>query len=153
MTDATSSAGLVHWHGLGIDSLNDGAMEEGSPMIEPGRTLRYNFTPRPKENRWYNTHVAAGSHLTLGTYGGQLGFLLEDGGQNPGNYDQEVNLAIHHWESSFAPMVETMREESANNPLTTGSDVAYKYATINQHMLGSGELLRVKKVSVCLCVC
>ena len=27
---------LVHWHGLAIDSLNDGAMEEGSPMI-PGR--------------------------------------------------------------------------------------------------------------------
>jgi FtsP/CotA-like multicopper oxidase with cupredoxin domain len=145
VTDATSSAGLVHWHGLVIDSMNDGAMEEGSPMIEPGRTLLYNFTPRPKGTRWYHTHVTAGSNLTLGTYSGQFGFLLVDGGQNPGNYDQAVNLAIHHWEPSFAPMVETMREKSANRPLTTGSDVVYKYATINQHMLGSGEPLRVKK--------
>jgi FtsP/CotA-like multicopper oxidase with cupredoxin domain len=145
VTNATSNAGLVHWHGLAIDSLNDGAMEEGSPMIEPGRTLLYNFTPRPKGTRWYHTHVTAGSNLTLGTYSGQFGFLLIDGGQNPGNYDQEVNLAIHHWEPSFAPMVETMREKSANSPLTTGSDVVYKYATINQHMLGSGDPLRVKK--------
>jgi FtsP/CotA-like multicopper oxidase with cupredoxin domain len=56
-----------------------------------------------------------------------------------------VNLAIHHWEPGFVPMVDAMREESANHPLTTGSDVGYKYATINGHMLGAGEPLRVKK--------
>src|SRR6202012_1474404 len=60
-------------------------------------------------------------------------------------YDQEINLAIHHWEPSFVPMVETMREQSANMPLTSGSDVGYKYATINSHMLGAGEPLRVQQ--------
>src|SRR6202012_602406 len=60
-------------------------------------------------------------------------------------YDQEINLAIHHWEPSFVPMVETMREQSSNMPLTSGSDVGYKYATINAHMLGAGEPVRVKK--------
>ena len=33
VTNATDSPDIVHWHGLAIDSLNDGAMEEGSPMI------------------------------------------------------------------------------------------------------------------------
>lgn len=145
VTNATSSRDLVHWHGLRIDSLNDGAMEEGSPMIGPGQTLLYNFTPHPKGTRWYHTHASAGSNLALGTYSGQFGFLLVDDGENPGSYDQEVNLAIHHWEPSFAPMVETMRERSANIPLTTGSDVVYRYATINQHMLGAGEPIRVRK--------
>ena len=42
-------------------------------------------------------------------------------------------------------MVETMRAESANAPLTTGSDVGYKYATINERMLGAGEPIRVKQ--------
>jgi FtsP/CotA-like multicopper oxidase with cupredoxin domain len=42
-------------------------------------------------------------------------------------------------------MVETIRAESQNHPLTTGSDVGYKYATINQHMLGAGEPIRVKQ--------
>jgi FtsP/CotA-like multicopper oxidase with cupredoxin domain len=145
VTNATSSPDLVHWHGLAIDSLNDGAMEEGSPMIEPGKTLRYSFTPRPSGTRWYHTHAVAGANLTLGTYSGQFGFLLINGAHDPGHYDQEVNLAVRHWEPSFAPMVETMRAQSANLPLTTGSDVVYRYATFNQHMLGQGEPLRVKQ--------
>jgi FtsP/CotA-like multicopper oxidase with cupredoxin domain len=42
-------------------------------------------------------------------------------------------------------MVETMQAESANHPMTSGSDVGYQYATINQHRLGAGEPLRVKQ--------
>ena len=70
--------------------------------------------------------------LQMGTYTGQFGFLLVEGEEQPARYDQEINLAIHHWEPSFVPMVETMREQSSNMPLTTGSDVGYKYATINR---------------------
>jgi FtsP/CotA-like multicopper oxidase with cupredoxin domain len=114
-------------------------------MIGPGKTLRYSFTPRPSGTRWYHTHAVAGANLTLGTYSGQFGFLLINGAHDPGHYDQEVNLAVRHWEPSFAPMVETMRAQSANLPLTTGSDVVYRYATFNQHMLGQGEPLRVKQ--------
>jgi len=145
VTNASSAADLVHWHGLAIDSLNDGAMEEGSPMIPPGKVQRYTFTPRPSGTRWYHTHAGAYENLSAGTYTGQFGFLLVEGKEQPAHYDQEINLAIHHWEPSFVPMVDTMREQSANMPLTTGSDVGYKYATIQGHMLGAGEPLRVKQ--------
>src|SRR5208337_1518325 len=145
VTNASDDPDIVHWHGLAIDSLNDGAMEEGSPMISAGSTHRYTFTPKPTGTRWYHTHAAAYDNLKLGTYSGQFGFLLVEGKEQPGHYDQEINLAIHHWEPSFVPMVETMREESSNVPLTTGSDVGYKYATINAHMLGAGEPIRVKQ--------
>ncbi|HXR38036.1 MAG TPA: multicopper oxidase domain-containing protein, partial [Terracidiphilus sp.] len=145
VTNASANPDIVHWHGLAIDSLNDGAMEEGSPMIAPGAQLRYTFTPRPSGTRWYHTHAGAGDDLTLGTYSGQFGFLLVDGAPDPGHYDQEIFLAIHHWGPSFVPMVETMRVQSANHPLTTGSDVGYQYATMNQHMLGAGEPIRVKQ--------
>jgi FtsP/CotA-like multicopper oxidase with cupredoxin domain len=145
VTNATQCEDLVHWHGLATDSLNDGAMEEGSPMLKPGATLRYSFVPRPSGTRWFHTHAAAGSNLTLGTYSGQFGFLIVDADRDPARYDQEIHLAIHHWEPSFVPMVETMRRQSANAPLTTGSDVGYKYATINQHRLGAGEPVRVKE--------
>jgi FtsP/CotA-like multicopper oxidase with cupredoxin domain len=136
---------IVHWHGLAIDSLNDGAMEEGSPMIAAGQTHRYTFAPKPAGTRWYHTHAAAYGNLASGTYTGQFGFLLIEGRDQPAKCDQEIHLAIHHWEPSFVPMVETMREQSANAPLTAGSDVGYKYATINGHMLGAGEPIRVKK--------
>jgi FtsP/CotA-like multicopper oxidase with cupredoxin domain len=145
VTNATANDDLVHWHGLAIDSLNDGAMEEGSPMIPAGATHRYSFTPRPSGTRWYHTHASANDNLSLGTYTGQFGFLLIEGREQPAHYDQEINLAIHHWEPSFVPMVETMREQSSNMPLTTGSDVGYKYATMNSHMLGAGEPIRVKQ--------
>jgi FtsP/CotA-like multicopper oxidase with cupredoxin domain len=145
VTNASTNPDIVHWHGLAIDSLNDGAMEEGSPMIAPGGQLRYTYTPRPSGTRWYHTHAAAGGDLTLSTYSGQFGFLLVEGKADPGRYDQEIFLAIHHWNGSFVPMVETMRAASANHPLTTGSDVGYQYATMNQHMLGAGEPIRVKQ--------
>jgi FtsP/CotA-like multicopper oxidase with cupredoxin domain len=145
VTNASTNPDIVHWHGLAIDSLNDGAMEEGSPMIAPGGQLRYTFTPRPAGTRWYHTHAGAGGELTLGTYSGQFGFLLVEGKSATSAYDQEIFLAIHHWNPSFVPMVETMRTASANQPLTTGSDVGYQYATVNQHMLGAGEPIRVKQ--------
>jgi FtsP/CotA-like multicopper oxidase with cupredoxin domain len=145
VTNASTDPDIVHWHGLGIDSLNDGAMEEGSPMIPAGSTHRYTFTPKPSGTRWYHTHASAYGNLSVGTYSGQFGFLLIEGKDQPARYDQEIHLAIHHWEPSFVPMVDSMREQSANAPLTTGSDVGYKYATINDRMLGAGEPVRVKQ--------
>jgi FtsP/CotA-like multicopper oxidase with cupredoxin domain len=145
VTNSSPRPDLVHWHGLAIDSLNDGAMEEGSPMIPVGATQRYTYTPKPSGTRWYHTHAGAFDNLQAGAYSGQFGFLLIEGKQQPAHFDQEINLAIHHWEPSFVPMVETMREQSSNMPLTTGSDVGYKHATINGHMLGAGEPIRVKQ--------
>src|SRR5260370_15086037 len=63
VTNATTSPDLFHWHGLTIASINDGAMEEGSPMISPGKVLRYSFTPRPAGTRWSHPHAPAGSDL------------------------------------------------------------------------------------------
>jgi FtsP/CotA-like multicopper oxidase with cupredoxin domain len=145
VTNASGVPDLVHWHGLAIDPINDGAMEEGSPMIAAGATQRYSFTPRPSGTRWYHTHASAFDDLSAGSYTGQFGFLLVEGKEEPGHYDQEVNLAIHQWGPSFEPMIMAMRDKSQNMPLTTGSDVGYQYATINGHMLGAGEPIRVKQ--------
>ena len=136
-----------------IDSFNDGAMEEGSPMIPVGTTHRYSFTPDPTGTRWYHTHASAFDNLAAGGYTGQFGFLLIEGKEKPAHYDQEINLAIHHWEPSFVPMVETMREQSANMPLTTGSDVGYKYATINAHSSAPESLSASSKASACSSGC
>lgn len=145
VTNTLAQSDIVHWHGLAIDSHDDGASEEGSPMILPGATLRYRYTPRPAGTRWYHTHAAAMDDLTRGTYSGQFGFLIVEGASDPGDYDQEVHLAIHHWGAHFVPMVESMRLESQNRPQTSGSDVGYRYATINAHMLGAGEPIRVRQ--------
>jgi FtsP/CotA-like multicopper oxidase with cupredoxin domain len=145
VTNASSREDLVHWHGLRTDPVNDGAVEEGSSLIRQGETLRYHLTPEPSGTRWYHTHAMAMDDLTASTYSGQFGFLLVDGAPDPGHHDHEINLAVHHWGPHFVPMVETMREHSQNVPQTSGSDVGYTYATINAHMLGFGEPLRVRR--------
>jgi FtsP/CotA-like multicopper oxidase with cupredoxin domain len=89
---------LVHWHGLTIPSLMDGAMEEGTPMILPGQSASYTFIRRPAGTRWYHTHATAKDDLRLNLYGGQYGFLYVEPGHDPGRYDQEVFIAMHQWE-------------------------------------------------------
>jgi FtsP/CotA-like multicopper oxidase with cupredoxin domain len=49
---------IIHWHGLHVPSTAEGAMEEGSPMIDRGRTRRYSFAPKPTGTWWYHSHVA-----------------------------------------------------------------------------------------------
>jgi FtsP/CotA-like multicopper oxidase with cupredoxin domain len=145
VTNASPNPDIVHWHGLTTDPYNDGAAEEGSPMIPPGVVHRYQLTPEVAGTRWYHTHAMAMDDLSRGTYSGQFGFLLVENGHELGSYDREVNLAIHHWESVFVPMIGTLRKDSQNVPQTTGSDVGYRHATVNAHKLGTGEPIRVKR--------
>jgi len=42
---------LIHWHGLFLPSIQDGAMEEGSPIIAPGLSLLYTFSPNKQKSR------------------------------------------------------------------------------------------------------
>jgi FtsP/CotA-like multicopper oxidase with cupredoxin domain len=144
VTNECPSEEIVHWHGLTTDSFNDGAMEEGSPMIPPGATLRYNLKPDPAGTRWYHTHVMAGENIEIGPYTGQYGFLIVDGHKHPGHYDHEVFLAIHYWAPELLLMKNVVQAPNPKHPPMRGWHVQYKYATMNQHRLGAGEPLRVK---------
>jgi FtsP/CotA-like multicopper oxidase with cupredoxin domain len=81
---------IIHWHGLYVPAAADGAMEEGSPMVPPGQTRRYIFTPKPAGTRWYHSHDMAHADLTRSLYSGMYGFLIVEPASDPGNYDQEV---------------------------------------------------------------
>ncbi|MGA2889474.1 MAG: multicopper oxidase family protein [Terracidiphilus sp.] len=130
----TDASDIVHWHGMEIPSLQDGAMEEGSPEIAPhGGVLRYNWTARPAGCRWYHTHMSAGHNLNRATYTGEFGFLMVDPAANPARYDREVFLALHDWDGHVEGGAEGYRE------------VVYDHSTINDRMLGFGEPIRVRE--------
>ena len=135
VTNETNIPELVHWHGLKIDSLNDGAMEEGSPMLAPHKKLTYRFTPKPSGTRWYHTHTSAESNLSRATYTGQYGFLSIEPKHDIGGYDQEIFLAIHHWEPSLMHM----------GPPMNALDVTYKYASFDDKLLTAAEPIRVRR--------
>jgi FtsP/CotA-like multicopper oxidase with cupredoxin domain len=126
---------LVHWHGLHIDSINDGAMEEGSAMLPAHGKMTYRFTPGPSGTRWYHTHTTAEQELSRATYTGQFGFLYVEPKREAGDYDQEIFLAIHHWEPSWMHM----------GPPMNALEVRYRYAAFNDKMMSAAEPIRVRR--------
>jgi FtsP/CotA-like multicopper oxidase with cupredoxin domain len=132
---------IIHWHGLYVPSTADGAMEEGSPMVQPGGTQRYTFAAKPAGTRWYHSHDVAGKDLRRSLYSGMYGFLIVEPMNDPGRYDQEVLLAAHHWEGSWVSMQDIRRGPPPDN----GLEVMYVSASFNDKMLGHGEPVRVRE--------
>ena len=137
----TDIADIIHWHGLYVPSDADGAMEEGSPMVEPGQSARYTFVPKPAGTRWYHSHDVAGTDLTRSLYSGMYGFLIVEPANDPGRYDQEVLLAAHHWDGRWVSLQDIRRGPPPDN----GLEVVYAAASLNDKMLGYGEPIRVRQ--------
>jgi FtsP/CotA-like multicopper oxidase with cupredoxin domain len=151
----TDTPELVHWHGMFIPPEMDGAEEEGSPFVPPHGRSRVQITPRPAGCRWYHTHTMAMDDLHKGTYTGQFGFLYVDGGDDPGQYDQELFLAVRDWEPYFSASMEDDDDDTHSGPLLEkppvmntapdGLEVNSMTYSINDKALGSGEPIRVRQ--------
>jgi FtsP/CotA-like multicopper oxidase with cupredoxin domain len=145
---------FVHFHGLLIPAEVDGSEEEGTPVVPPHGSHRYQFTPTPAGTRWYHTHTMSMDDLHRGSYTGMFGFLIVEGGSNPGNYDQEHYLALRDWEPYFTNQAMDNDDLEATGPqpekpavLDTrppGPEVAADLYSINDKALGAGDPIRVK---------
>jgi FtsP/CotA-like multicopper oxidase with cupredoxin domain len=132
---------LVHWHGLYLPALQDGATEEGSPIIPVGQSLIYSFTPKPNGTRWYHSHAMAMTNLNRSTYSGEFGFLIVEPTNDPGRYDREILLAARRWEGEWISMQDIRKGPPPNN----GLEVMYHSATLGERMLGHDEPIRVRE--------
>lgn len=108
---------LVHWHGLNLPALQDGATEEGSPIIPISQSLVYSFTPKPTGTRWYHSHAMAMTDLTRSTYSGEFGFLIVKPASDPGRYDREVLLAARRWEGEWVSIQDIRKGPPPDNGL------------------------------------
>jgi FtsP/CotA-like multicopper oxidase with cupredoxin domain len=151
----TDTPELVHWHGMLIPSQQDGTEEEGSPLVPAHGRHRFQFTPGPAGSRWYHSHAMAMDDLRKGAYSGQFGFVYVDGASNPGQYDQELFLALRDWEPFFTGTMDDEDDDTHDGPLlekpTTlntdpdGLEVGSMTYSINDKALGSGEPIRVRE--------
>src|SRR6516164_6330035 len=97
----TDTPELVHWHGMLIPAEVDGTQEEGSPFVPARGRRRFELTPGPVGSRWYHSHAMAMDDLRKGAYTGQFGFVYVDDGNDPGQYDQRLFLALRDWDPFF----------------------------------------------------
>ncbi len=155
----------LHWHGQHIPTDVDGAAEEGTPFIPARGLRRIAFTPSPAGFRFYHTHNRAGADLGAGQYSGQVGPVYIEPKSSPGNYDREVFLVLKEFEPAFSrggdmdmnflsPSARVKSLEDAGEAamkaslakgMPHGFEVGYNSFTINGHMLGHGEPIRVKQ--------
>ena len=141
VSNMTGAADIVHWHGLKIPPEVDGAMEEGSPMIEPGETRSFSFDAAASGTRWYHSHAFAGKDFGRSLYTGQYGFFVIDPKSEPGRYDQEVFIALHHWQPEWVALQDIRKGPPPDN----GLEVVYKSASFNDRALGHGDPVRVRQ--------
>ncbi|HEX3756071.1 MAG TPA: multicopper oxidase domain-containing protein [Rhizomicrobium sp.] len=158
----TETPELLHWHGQQIPSDVDGAAEEGTPYIPAHSMRRISFVPKPAGLRFYHSHVAARNDLDRGTYTGQVGPVYIEPKNNPGAYDREIFLTLKEFGPTFSkggdmdldaltgamlPDLQAIgkKADAAAKVKTKGYEVGYALFSINGHMLGHGEPLRVKQ--------
>ena len=154
VTNDTDTPEFVHFHGLLIPSDVDGSEEEGTPAVPPHGSRSYRVHAEPAGTRWYHTHTMSMEDLHRGSYTGMFGFLIVEGANNPGNFDQEHYLALRDWEPYFTSMFMDNDDLDATGPqpekpavLDTrpgGMEVAADIFSINDKALGAGEPIRVK---------
>jgi len=151
----TDTPELVHWHGMLIPPEVDGTEEEGSPIVAPHARRRFELTPGPAGSRWYHSHAMAMDDLHKGAYTGQFGFVYVDSGRDPGQYDQELFLALRDWEPFFTGTMDDEDDDTHDGPLLEkpatmntdpdGLEVGSMTYSINDKALGSSDPIRVRE--------
>ena len=154
VTNETDVPEFVHWHGLLVPPEMDGVEEEGAPPVPPHGRRRYQFVANPAGSRWYHSHTTAMLDLHRGSYTGQFGFFMIDSGNDPGQYDQEVFLALREWQYFLSTMDQDEMPADRNDPKPerpekmdmrqNGLEVNAPLCSINDKMLGAGDPLRVQ---------
>jgi FtsP/CotA-like multicopper oxidase with cupredoxin domain len=154
VTNKTDVPEYVHFHGLLIPADVDGSEEEGTPVVPPQGSRRYQFTPTPAGTRWYHTHTMSMDDLHRGSFTGQFGFLIVEGASNPGRYDQEHYLALRDWEPYFSnqamdnddldPAGAQPERPAVMDTRQPGLEVQSDIYSMNDKALGAGEPIRVK---------
>ena len=151
----TDAPELVHWHGMLIPSEVDGTGEEGSPFVPAHGRRRFELTPGPVGSRWYHSHAMAMDDLHKGPYTGQFGFVYVDDGNDPGQYDQRLFLALRDWEPFFTATMDDEDDDTHHGPFLEkpatpdtdpdGLEVSSLTYSINDKALGAGDPIRVRE--------
>jgi FtsP/CotA-like multicopper oxidase with cupredoxin domain len=58
----------IHWHGLRVPAAMDGT-DDVQPLVQPGETFVYRFTPPDAGTFWYHPHTNETEQLEKGLYG------------------------------------------------------------------------------------
>ena len=127
----TDSLQWLRWHGQDVPvSADDDRFSDALRIPARGHRL-IAFTPRESGLQLYHSNQGGGSLLEAAAYGAQAGPMLIEPRHDPGRFDREAVLVL----KDFEPRLYRGAR---------GFEIRYALSSINSHMLGHGEPIRVR---------
>jgi len=77
----------IHWHGLRIPAVMDGAVGHSQSAVEPGGSFEYDFVLPDAGTYWYHPHYNSSAQVGNGLYGP---IIVDDPAEPPGLGDEVV---------------------------------------------------------------
>jgi len=109
LTDGMDVPTLVHWHGLTPPWRQDGVPDVSAPALQPGKSVRYDFTVTPSGTHWMHSHFGLQEQLLLSAP------LIVRKAEDHRADEQEVVVMLHDF--SFTPPEELMSKLTGGTPM------------------------------------
>lgn len=109
LTDGMDVPTLIHWHGLTPPWRQDGVPDISAPALQPGKSVRYDFTVAPSGTHWMHSHVGLQEQLLLSAP------LIIRKAEDHRADEQEVVVMLHDF--SFTPPAELMAKLTGGAPM------------------------------------
>lgn len=132
----------LHWHGMVLPNVMDGAADVTQDPIPPGSSYTYEFTARRPGSFFYHSHAAPDRQQGLGMYGALLVDPLDPQVDAAYDYDHEAVIQLQEWLTRDGFTFPAMPMEGALPNYFTLNGKAYpETETIRMRV---GEKLRVR---------
>ena len=131
VTNAVDQAIAIHWHGIELESYNDGVPgwsgQSGQimPPVEPTKTFDVNFTPPRAGTFIYHTHGHDSRQLVSGMYGALI--VLEKGQK----FDPSVDHIVLLGGSGPGGPAAEMNRSTNPPPMELKAGVKHRFRFIN----------------------
>ena len=138
LPEATS----IHWHGLVLPNVMDGAADVTQEPIPPGGSHTYEFTARQQGTYFYHSHAAPDRQQALGLYGALLVDPKDPAVDAAYSYEHEAVIQLQEWLTRDGLTFPAMLMEGALPNYFTINGKAYpETETIRMRV---GERIRVR---------
>jgi FtsP/CotA-like multicopper oxidase with cupredoxin domain len=132
VVDHLPQSTAVHWHGLVVPNVMDGAGGITQAPIEPGKRYAYEFTVRQSGTYFYHSHDHPDREQGLGLYGA---LIVDPKGADPEpRADHEYVIQLQEW----------LRRQGLTYPAMLMEGALPNYFTINGKAYPSTDTVRMK---------
>jgi FtsP/CotA-like multicopper oxidase with cupredoxin domain len=134
----------VHWHGVRVPNVMDGAAGVTQPPVPPGGRFVYEFVPKDAGTFWFHPHIRSSEQVERGLFGV---LVVED--REPSRYSHDVVWVVDDWRLARDGQI----DPSFNTPHDLAHDgrwgnvVTVNGRTAEELVVRPGERVRLRLVN------